>query len=68
MALGNYREVKKFYGHETLIKLNKCEFHHNQSVKRQMKRLEKPQRSDFHNVVIFWMQQQRKLMHTRSAK
>ena len=49
MAYFNYGVIKKVYGHEAVTKINGCEFHYNQSVQRQIKRLEEPQRSNFYS-------------------
>ena len=49
MASCNYSGIKNVYGNEALTKMNGCEFHNNQSVQRQIKWLEEPQRSNFQN-------------------
>ena len=51
MVSCNYSGINNVYGHETLIKINGCEFHYNQSVQRQIKQLEEPQPSNFHNFI-----------------
>ena len=47
MTFCDYSGIKKVYCHEALTKMNGCEFHCNQSVQRQIKQLEEPQRSSF---------------------
>ena len=42
MASCNYSGVKNVYDLEALTKMNGFEFHYNQSVQRQIKRLEEP--------------------------
>ena len=49
MASCNYSGIKKVYGHEALKKMNGCEFHYNKNMQRQIKHLEEPQWSNFHN-------------------
>ena len=49
MGSCNYSGIKNVYGNEALIKMDGCESHYNQSVQRQIKRLEEPQWSNFHN-------------------
>ena len=49
MASTNILGIKDVYGDEGLEKMKGCGFHYSQSVQRQMKTLEEPQRSSFHN-------------------
>ena len=49
MASTNVLGIKDVYGEEGVKKMKGCGFHYSQSVERQMKQLEEPQRSNFYN-------------------